>query len=312
MSQLVGLIFVAVLLSIVVGQQVVPPYPQDPQGSSGRPLAQRFDGAFSLINITSVCATGFCQGGWVNNGRGIIGARKARKAREWKCLILIQAIGHSLAGPDMATWVPRSIMMLTTPQVTTLRVWFNVWLFIIGNATAADVLASGAFYAGGFQINATGSYVAHFPTTSSGIIKTGGKEVRCFQWFNNDNVLRLFVQPDRLLRQHSRTTLLAKNHTVRQRRICCWNSEMFLPSPVCSDTPPLCNCDVKQCLNIIHKVFLNCLLCALKQLKQIFTTTYLRSLGLKYGPNHIYIWITPISSSPYPPWRFTCKRFCLL
>ncbi len=65
-----------VMIAMSAAQSLTPPYPVDPRGSSGRPIALRFDGAFMLINITFNCGpAGFCAGAWVNNGRGIVGTQ---------------------------------------------------------------------------------------------------------------------------------------------------------------------------------------------------------------------------------------------
>lgn len=68
-------------------------------------------------------------------------------------------------------------------------------------ATPAQLLATGTGYAGSFTINEVGAYVTHFPETTTNPVAipelmgdpTAIAEPRCYRWFDNDNLLQLFV-----------------------------------------------------------------------------------------------------------------------
>jgi len=157
------------LVSLALGQSYTPPYPAQPQGSTFRSYNEKFDGPFNLINVTSPCAGGspgagpYCLGAYASGAAGVIGywPHPAKNGLG----TMSASLQHSILPTDNLTYSQ-----------------YGTW------------------YAGNFHVNPTGSlldhnlFVWHQPITSSNPVAIPlDNEVRCFQFFNNDNLLRLFV-----------------------------------------------------------------------------------------------------------------------
>jgi len=158
------------LVSLSLGQSYVPPYPAEPQGVTGRSYAEKFSGPFNLINVTTPCL-GFafagigpyCLGEYAFDPAGVIGY--------WP--------NPSLSGRGtMSASLQHAIQPTDNLTYSTF----------------------GTFYAGNFFINPSGDtsgqnlFIWHQPICSSNPVAIPlDNEVRCFQFFNNDNLLRLFI-----------------------------------------------------------------------------------------------------------------------
>jgi len=162
-------VLLVALFSLALAQSYTPPYPAEPQGANGRSYNNKFDGPFNLINVTSPCpgalpGTGpYCLGAYANAPKGVIGYWPHPERN---------GLGTMSASLQHA--------ILPTDNLT-----FSQY---------------GTWYAGSFHVNPSGSlldydlFVWHQPITSSNPYAIPlDDEVRCFQWFNDDNLLRLFI-----------------------------------------------------------------------------------------------------------------------
>lgn len=139
--------------------------------SAASPVTAKFDGAFSLVNLTTPLAAlnNVINVPWSKNPRGQISYFK-NQAR-------MSAVLNHDPLDSSGNVIPAA------------------------SATDSQLLATGTGYAGAFFINETGQYVIHYPDTTTNpksIPELHGDpaaiaEPRCYRWFDNDNLLQLFV-----------------------------------------------------------------------------------------------------------------------
>jgi hypothetical protein len=135
--------------------------------AAGRSVYDKFNGPFWLVNLTSPFGPMTAQ--WSHNPRGQIAYW--RDARTMSAVL-----NHDPLDANDNSVPPTQ-------------------------ATDSQLLASGTGYAGSFIINVTGQYVIHQPQTSTNQKSipeyTGSLEAiaepRCYLWFDNDNLLQLFL-----------------------------------------------------------------------------------------------------------------------
>jgi hypothetical protein len=135
--------------------------------SAGRSVYDKFNGPFSLVNVTSPFGSATAQ--WLQNPRGQIAY--------WRDARTMSAVLNHDPLDANNNAVP------------------------LAQATDSQILASSICYAGSFAINITGQYVVHYPQTTGNpktIPEYAGSldaiaEPRCYRWFDNDNVLQLFL-----------------------------------------------------------------------------------------------------------------------
>jgi hypothetical protein len=135
--------------------------------SDARSIYDKFNGPFWLVNLTSPFGATTVQ--WKHNPRGQIAY--------WRDARTMSAVLNRDPLDDNGNSVPPA------------------------QATDSQLLASATGYAGSFVINITGQYVVHQPQTSTNqksIPEYAGSleaisEPRCYRWFENDNLLQLFI-----------------------------------------------------------------------------------------------------------------------